>query len=847
MSTSALLNNIIDNCMGEIQAPCVAACPAHVNVPGFIKLLKNGENKKALELFREANPFPSICGRICHHPCELNCTRGHLDEPIAIKFLHRYIADSEKLEVSDLMNPAQKRKQGKIAIIGSGPAGLSCAYFLSKKGYEVVIYEKQKEVGGLLFLGIPEFRLPRKTIREEIHLIQDMGVELRTGVTVGKDISLDELRKQGIQAFFLAVGAQESKTIGIQGDTLSGVCSGIDFLREVNLGNSPFLGKRVAVIGGGNVALDAVRTLKRLGSDDAFVLYRRSLKEMPVTDQEIEECQEEGIRIETLVQPISIAEKNGNAKAIECIRMELGKKDESGRSRPIPIDGSEFVIEVDGIVSAVGQQPEWTCLGSDCACTLTEWGTMDVNKRTLQTDVPDIFAGGDAVTGPKTVVEAIEAGKQSAISIDRYIRGADLDSGRDTERPCIDMKPRINGTLHASRISMPIIPPELRINNFDEIKTGFNTEQAENEAERCLKCECRICVENCEFLKKHCSSPHELAEKLISGNFREFSKVIYSCNLCGMCRQVCPNDLDVGELSLKLREKLVEEGIGPLRGHNFVRKNQEYAISESFSYMFPDVNTNKSNKVFFPGCGLCGYSPFTTLETYQYLREKIPGIGVILGCCGAQTVHLGDKKTFKNILDGTVGMIKKMGTKEIIVACPECYSTFTEYAPELTLTFISDILLKVGLPEVIKGQRQVFSLHDSCSTRNEVELQKSIRLLVREMGYEIDEMEHSREKTKCCGLGGQAAFVDSKLVKTISENRAKESTFDLLTYCASCREALAAYKPTIHVLDLMFNPNWKEAIAKSPNTGKVRRENQSKVRYLLETLDSKNKMETDIT
>lgn len=827
------INAILEKCIGEMQAPCMATCPAHVNVPGFIKLIKNGSIREALELFREANPFPAICGRICHHPCEGVCTRGDLDEPVAIKFLHRFLGDWQYQSEQRQSTQLKDGMPSKIAVIGSGPAGLSCAYFLAKEGCRVVVFEKLPKAGGMLSVGIPEFRLPREVIREEIKMIEDMGVELRTGIEIGRDISIGELRKEGYEAFFLGVGAQDCIQLGIQGETLSGVYPGMDFLREVNLGRSFSFGPRIAVIGGGNVALDAARTARRLGANEAFIIYRRSLEEMPANEEEIDECREEGIRIETLIQPIRILGENGKARAIECLRMELGDADASGRRRSSPVEGSEFIIEVDGVILAVGQKSEWSCLDSECGCTITDRDTMNVNPLTLQTDDPDIFSGGDAVTGPNTVVQAIEAGKQAAISIVRYLKGMDLQEGRGRDDSYVKIEPWTSDVPVLRRTHMTRIPPDVRVGNFDEVAIGINAEDATGEAERCLNCECRICVKNCEFLSKHCTSPHELAEKFGADYFEKHPEVVYSCNLCGLCRQLCPNDLDIGELCLQLREQLVEEGLGPLRGHAFVKKNQDYAISDSFSLVLPDPGFDSCDRVFFPGCSLPGYSPSLAFKTYEHIRKRLPGTGIVLGCCGIQTLHLGERKHFEEVLGKTVDMFQSLGTKEVIVACPECYETLKEYAPELTLTFISDVLHEIGIPEGIEARRHVFSLHDPCTTRSEQALQESVRTLIAELGYELEEMEYSREKTRCCGLGGQAAFVDQKLAAIISKNRTEEAAHDLLTYCASCREALAANKPTVHVLDLIFNPGWEETMAKPPNTGKVRRENQARLKTML--------------
>ncbi|NTV42485.1 MAG: FAD-dependent oxidoreductase, partial [Syntrophobacteraceae bacterium] len=325
-------------------------------------------------------------------------------------------------------------------------------------------------------------------------------MEFKTGVEIGKDITVAQLREEGYKAFFIAIGAHECKVLGIEGENLEGVYPGIDFLREMNLGKSFDLGDRVAVVGGGNVAMDAVRSVKRFGAANPFIIYRRSYEEMPANEEEIEECHEEGIEIMTLTNPKRIIADNGRVKAVECIKMELGEPDASGRRRPVPIPGSEFILEVDSVIPAIGQESDWACLTPECVCQLSDWGTMRVDPMTLQSHDVDIFAGGDAVTGPKTVIEAIAAGKQAAISMDRFIRGEDLREGREKEWKAVE-DVRTEGYDRIPRERMPRLHPEERLKTFDEVQLGFSEEQARMEAKRCLDCavcsECYQCVTAC--------------------------------------------------------------------------------------------------------------------------------------------------------------------------------------------------------------------------------------------------------------------------------------------------------------------------------------------------------------
>jgi len=481
-------------------APCKAGCPAHPSVQGFIALIEEGKYREALDLFKQEHPFPGVCGRVCHQPCEKMCTRSEVEQPIAIRSLHRFLADKELSEKNFFVPEKKTEKEEKVAIVGAGPAGLTCAYFLAIEGYQVTIFEKLPVLGGMLTVGIPSYRLPRDVIEAEIQVIKDLGVQFKTGVEIGKDITIAQLREEGFKAFFIGIGAHECKDLGIEGETLEGVYPGVEFLREVNLGNRVSLGDRVAVIGGGNVAMDSVRTALRTGSKKPFLIYRRSEAEMPANQEEIDECREEGIDIMTLSNPVRVIGGNGRVTAIECIKMALGDPDESGRRRPEPISGSEFVIEVDTVIPAIGQESDWACLTPECACSLSDWGTLQVDPVTLQTDDPDIFAGGDAVAGPSTVVAAIAAGKEAAVSIDRFIKGEDLKINREKEMtPVLDID--TTQAVWTKRQDMPLRSPKERVKNFNEVQLGFDETAAGKEADRCLSCgicsECYQCVTAC--------------------------------------------------------------------------------------------------------------------------------------------------------------------------------------------------------------------------------------------------------------------------------------------------------------------------------------------------------------
>jgi NADPH-dependent glutamate synthase beta subunit-like oxidoreductase len=344
-----------------------------------VNLAAKGKFQEALQLIKETSPFPSICGRICHHPCETDCNRSQIDESVAAHSIERFLADWDLNSNTRYQPKIKARKNEKVAIVGSGPAGLTCAYYLAQEGYPVTIFEKADLLGGMLTMAIPSYRLPREIVEAEIQLIRDLGVTMKTGLEIGKDKTIAQLREGGFRAFFVAIGAQECSRLGIEGEDLRGVYGGLDYLRRIKRGESLALGKDVVVIGGGNTAIDAARSARRSGSENAFILYRRGLEEMPARPEEIEECQEEGIGIQTLTQPVRFIGENGRVRAVECIKTLLADQDASGRQRPEPIPGSEFTIEVDAVITALGQEADWACLTPEYACTLTPWGTMKVD------------------------------------------------------------------------------------------------------------------------------------------------------------------------------------------------------------------------------------------------------------------------------------------------------------------------------------------------------------------------------------------------------------------------------------------------------------------------------------
>ncbi|HPN10308.1 MAG TPA: FAD-dependent oxidoreductase, partial [Syntrophales bacterium] len=452
-------------------------------------------------LIKKDNPFPIVCGRVCNHPCESACMRGKVEDPIDIMHLKRFVADLDLKDETRFIPEKKESKGKKIAVVGAGPAGLTCAYYLAAEGYDVEVFESLPVAGGWLAVGIPEYRLPKDVLRAEIKVIEDLGVKIHLNKAIGKDIPFDKLQKE-YDAIFIGCGTVNSSKLNIPGEEMQGVIHGVDYLKRVNLGEKVFLGDKVAVVGGGNVAMDAVRTAIRTGSKDVFILYRRSRAEMPASPEEIEEALEEGIKMEFLVAPKRVVGENGKVTGVECTRMELGEPDASGRRRPVEIKGSEFIVPCDALIPAIGQEADLDFVPKESGIAVNKWKNFDVDPVTFASNVPGVFAGGDVVTGPQTVVKAVYAGKEAAVSIDRYLKGEDVAAGRakDWTKGLAD-KADVSQVTKVSRVKYPHMKPEDRRTNFREVGIGFTEEEAVAEAKRCLACgicsECYQCVDAC--------------------------------------------------------------------------------------------------------------------------------------------------------------------------------------------------------------------------------------------------------------------------------------------------------------------------------------------------------------
>ncbi len=475
-------------CSSLFDAPCQNACPTDQNAWGYVSLIGEGKFKEAIAVIKESNPFPATCGRVCVHPCEGKCRRNQVDQAVAICSLKRFAADTDLNSIDPYRPKAAASNGKKVAVIGAGPAGLSAAYFLVQRGYGVTVFESLPKPGGMLAVGIPEYRLPKDVLEAEIEAITDLGVEIKLNTALGKDVTTEQLFSQGYGAVLMATGAHAGQKLGIPGDNAPGVFEGATFLRDLNLKKPIKAQGAVVVLGGGNVAIDAARSASRLGASSVTILYRRDKDDMPANEEEILEAEREGIKIQTLVLPKRVVAENGRVTGVECVRASLGAFDKSGRRKPEAIEGSEFIVPADMIVGAIGQKPDLSYLNGD-GISVTAGGTLQVDEA-LATTRAGVFAAGDNVRGPATVVQAIADGKNAALAIDKYL-GGDGRFVSASRHELLSLTPTYDLEAYQKereREESPQIALSARYKNFDEVVLPYPVKQAVEEARRCLHC-----------------------------------------------------------------------------------------------------------------------------------------------------------------------------------------------------------------------------------------------------------------------------------------------------------------------------------------------------------------------
>lgn len=632
----------------ETMPPCQAACPIHTDVRSYVAAIARGDIQSAINIIRDVNPFPSVCGRICTRACETACRRGQVDEPIAIASLKRFAADQTK-DLIPGVRPGPYYND-KIAVIGGGPSGLSAAHDLALLGYRVTIFESQKELGGMLARGIPEYRLPKSIVKRDINNILSLGIKVKTGVSLGRDFTLDKLLKN-YQAVFLALGSERSLFPKCKGIELPGIITAVEFLKQVSQGLRPYLGKRILVFGGGHTAIDAARTCIRLGSKEVTIIYRRTIKEMPAGKEVVEEAQQEGVKIIYQAAPVEFVGK-GKVEKVRCMKMKFADKKVSRRSKLVPVDNSEFEVKTDAVILAIGYEPKTDTL-EDVGVFAGKGGRVVIKDETGATNIKGVFAGGDVVSGPYSVVHAIASGKKAADSIHRYLRNLPPKELVDPKviKPLDEKIASL--IVKAMRPKMAMIPVDERINSFDEVSLGFTRDQALEEAQRCLNCgagavisdECVACF-NCVLV-----CPYGIP---VAGE--EKAKIdINQCQACGICAAECPaSAIDVRlEPKIVSREKL-ERAIEEAKLHNA----EEFTIGFYCQYHPSEVLSSTEKGEY-----LIGKPCMARIDVSQFIRPFEEGSKevVIRKCDFKDCRFKGCEEWIKRHINSAKKMLEEIG------------------------------------------------------------------------------------------------------------------------------------------------------------------------------------------
>ncbi|SET76603.1 formate dehydrogenase major subunit [Natronincola peptidivorans] len=580
-SRKIALELLLSDHVGDCRPPCILACPGQTDCQGYVGLIANGQYKEALKLIKEQLPLPASIGRVCPHPCEDACRRQLVDEPISIAWLKSFVADIDLRDEDEFIPEIKPATDKRVAVIGGGPSGLTAAYYLAKEGHKVVIFEAMPQLGGMLRYGIPQYRLPKEVLNKEISIIEKMGVKMVTNMKVGRDVELEHVRKT-FDAVYVSIGAWTSTKLNCPGEELEGVIGGIEFLAKFAMNEPIKTGSRIAVVGGGNTAMDACRTAIRLGAKEVYALYRRTKVEMPAEDVEVEEAGEEGITFKFLVSPTEIIGEDGKVSKIRLQKMELGEPDARGRRSPVPIEGEEEILEVDSVIASIGQSVDIEGLE---ALTLTKRGTLHADENSFLTNLPGVFAGGDATNGgPAIAIQAIGEGKKASEVICRYLEGETIPYKEPyyvTNEGLAEAD--FEDQEKEYRPFMPHLAPEIRKTNFEEIVAGYSEEDAKRDAQRCLECGCHDVFE-CKLLQyanQHDVEPGRLAGEVHHREEKEDHPFILrnpdKCVLCGLCVRVCDEIMGISALGVINRgfDSMVEPAFGtPLKETNCVSCGQ---------------------------------------------------------------------------------------------------------------------------------------------------------------------------------------------------------------------------------------------------------------------------------
>lgn len=820
-----ILNNmkhIVENCMGDSDAACVATCPMHTDAKKYISLINKGEGKEAIKVIREKLFIPGTLGRICAHPCEKECKWNENESPMAIASLKRYASDKFDNENDwDLSKKEDKNK--KVCVIGAGPSGLQSALDLVREGYGVTVIESLPVRGGMMAVGIPEYRLPRTVLEKEISYLDKLGVEFKLNTKVGKDISYNEILNS-YDSVIVAIGKQQGRVDrSLENHDAEGIFSAAEYLKEAALKrNVEKSGKKVLVVGGGDVAMDCCRVSLRLNSveDVNSICLEDSFDSMASSKHEIKGAVAEGVKFNHAKAIKSIETKGGRVSKV-VLKKCLGLFDANGRFAPTFDESDLTEIEVDTIVFAIGQGVDAEFSGENLKQRPNT--TFECEKLTLQSSSNEkVFIAGDASGESVIVIQAMATGRRAAQSVDRYLRGVSLTEGReigDTWSYTTKLYREEDWTnITASREDMQELSIKERINSFDEVALGYTDEEANRESNRCRQCQCKLCMKECIMLNEYTDCPKTLFKDYLEKGYKNMDKMIaFSCNECSQCTIKCPKDFDIRSNFMAIKEQyIVDNG-----GENVIDelkpfdKSQEMECSKEYSTTVLAEKGHKTKYLFVPGCTVPAYSPELVEKTLEHLRETLHGeVGSMLQCCGKVTKLIGEDAKFKARNKKAIEEINETNADVIITVCPSCYNVYSSTSDKKVISYWDLMKQQIGIPVNQKGIGKksdiVFNFHDSCVTRHVLSHHESVRWILEELGYKYEEIAMNRENTRCCGVGGMVCSSNPELYQRVYNRRANDFTQDhVISYCGSCRGTMeAAGKDSIHILNLLFEDTY---------------------------------------
>ena len=827
------MQNIVDNCLGEEKAACVATCPMHTDVRSYVRLIREGKGKESIKVIREKLFIPGVLGRICAHPCETKCKWSEAKSPISIASLKRYAADNFDDEAD--WDMTTKENNGKrVAVIGSGPSGLQAALDLRKEGCEVTVFEKLPVRGGMMAVGIPAYRLPRDIIEKELSYLDKLGVNFKMNFEIGKDAQFSDIVNE-FDSVVVAVGKHQGRVDrSLANFDAKGIFSAQGFLKEAALTSDvKEAGKKVLVVGGGDVAMDCCRTAKRIkGVEDVYsICLEDSFDSMASSNHEIQGARAEKIMFNhaKAIKTINVDE-DGRVSSVVLKRC-LSMFDAEGRFAPTFDEDEIKMLDVDTIIFAIGQGVE----GEFAKDILVQRpnSTFECDKLTLQSSTNEkVFLAGDASGESVIVIQAMATGRRAAESVIRYLNNESLTEGRSIDDTW-STESKLENVVDWSKFperreDMEEVEVDKRLQSFEEVALGYTEEEAKRESDRCKQCQCKKCMSECIMLNEYTDCPKNLFKEYLEKGIDNMDKMIaYSCNECNQCTIVCPKQFDIKANFRFIKEDLAKKnkGLVPLEQLQPSDATQDKECDEEYCTavtaktkeerveMQENMPKKKTKYVFVPGCTVPAYTPAGVENTLRHLRESLgaENVGAMLQCCGKVTYLIGENEKYEVRNKKANDILDEMGAEVIITVCPSCYADFSRTARGKKVISYWDLMRNlIGIPEASKGIGEgsdvVFNFHDSCVTRNEVSHHESVRWILDELGYKWSEVERNGKNTRCCGVGGMVCSSKPKLYKEVFERRIKDFDSDhIVTYCGSCRSTMEiAGKDSIHILDLIF-------------------------------------------